>query len=406
MHTWSNYTVMVVEDSLTQRVHLIRLLKELGFGRVLAATDGVEAIRLLKEVASEPLYLVITDLDMPGMDGIELTQRITDAAYAQHIIVTSARDPRLLEVVESMSAEDAKLPLLGTLLKPIKRESLINLIDRAPERSSETKFDAKHISFTLDELELALNQKQFLPYYQPKVAISSGQVVGAEALARWQHPVQGIVSPFFFIPVLEGTPLMAKLTLLLIEQVLRDMAAWRSSELSINVSINLSAENLGDRGFIDRITDLVASYEVPPSSLTWEVTETTVMNNLSSCLANLARLRLKGYGLAMDDYGIGYSSMQQLSRCPFTELKIDRAFVDGAAERPNRRAILETSIDMGVKLTVTTVAEGVESPSDWHLLRDLACDLAQGFLIAKPMRADDLPPWINANRARLASLAY
>ncbi|RZT10926.1 Response regulator receiver domain-containing protein [Duganella sp. CF402] len=113
MHTWSNYTVMVVEDSLTQRVHLIRLLQELGFGRVLAATDGVEALRQLKEVASEPLYLVITDLDMPGMDGIELTQRITDAAYAQHIIATSARDPRLLEVVESMGAEDAKLPLLG-----------------------------------------------------------------------------------------------------------------------------------------------------------------------------------------------------------------------------------------------------------------------------------------------------
>lgn len=405
MHTWSNYTVMVVEDSLTQRVHLIRLLQELGFGRVLAATDGVEAIRQLKEVASEPLYLVITDLDMPGMDGIELTQRITDAAYAQHIIVTSARDPRLLEVVESMGAEDAKLPLLGTLLKPIKRESLIDLIHRAPERSIETKFDAKHASFALDELELALEQNQFIPYYQPKVATSSGQVVGAEALARWRHPVQGIVSPFFFIPLMEGTPLMAKLTLILIEQVLRDMAAWRRRDLAIDVSINLSAENLGDRGFIDRITDLVATYQVPPSSLTWEVTETTVMNNLSSCLANLARLRLKGYGLAMDDYGIGYSSMQQLSRCPFTELKIDRAFVDGAAERPNRRAILESSIDMGVKLAVTTVGEGVESLSDWHLLRELTCDLAQGFLIAKPMCAADLPVWINANRTRLASLA-
>lgn len=405
MLTWSNYTVMVVEDSLTQRVHLIRLLKELGFGHVMAATDGVEAIRLLEEVPSQPIYLVITDLDMPGMDGIELTQRITDAAYAQHIIVTSARDPRLLEVVESMGAEDSKLPLLGTLLKPVTRESLIDLISRAPERSCDTQFDTKHTTYALDELELAIDQRQFLPFYQPKVAISSGQVVGAEALARWRHPVQGIVSPFFFVPRLEGTPLMAKLTLLLIEQVLCDMAVWRSNELSIDVSINLSAENLGDRGFIDRITDLVATYEVPPSSVTWEVTETTVMNNLSSCLANLARLRLKGFGLAMDDYGIGYSSMQQLSRCPFTELKIDRAFVDGAAERPNRRAILETSIDMGGKLAVTTVGEGVESLSDWHLLRNLSCDLAQGFLIAKPMHGDDIPPWINANRARLAALA-
>ena len=406
MHTWSNRTVMVVEDSLVQRVHLIRLLKELGFGRVLAANDGVEALRLLREAVSEPLYLVITDLDMPGMDGIDLTQRIADAGYAQHIIVTSACDPRLLEVVESIGAEDARHPLLGTLLKPINRDSLSDLINRAPANNCESKFEAKQISFTLDELQLALDQKQFVPYYQPKVAISSGQVVGAEALARWQHPIQGLVSPFSFIPLMEGTPLMAKLTLMLIEKVLRDIAAWRSSELSIDVSINLSAENLGDRGFIDHITDLVTNYEIPPSSLKWEVTETAVMNNLSSCLANLARLRLKGYGLAMDDYGIGYSSMQQLSRCPFTELKIDRAFVDGAAERPNRRAILESSIDMGLKLEVTTVAEGVELLSDWHLLRELACDLAQGYLIAKPMRADDLPHWIHANRARLASLAH
>lgn len=162
--------------------------------------------------------------------------------------------------------------------------------------------------------------------------------------------------------------------------------------------INLSAENLADPAFIDRLVGLTNAYGVAPESLVWEVTETIVMSNLSQCLANLARLRLKGFGLAMDDYGICYSSMQQLSRCPFTELKIDRFFVNGASERPNRRAILESLIEMGQRLGFTTVAEGVETLLDWMLLQELGCDIAQGYLIAKPMTPAELPNWIEANR--------
>jgi len=171
------------------------------------------------------------------------------------------------------------------------------------------------------------------------------------------------------------------------------------------VSINLSAENLADLTFVERLASLTNTYGVPPESLVWEVTETMVMSNLSQCLANLVRLRLKGFGLAMDDYGIGYSSTQQLSSCPFTELKIDRVFVDGAAERPNRRAVLESSIEMGHRLGAITVAEGVEALADWRLLQELGCDMAQGYLVAKPMPGAELPGWIEANRARLALLA-
>lgn len=171
------------------------------------------------------------------------------------------------------------------------------------------------------------------------------------------------------------------------------------------LSINLSAENLADPAFIDRLVGLTNAYGVAPESLVWEVTETIVMSNLSQCLANLARLRLNGFGLAMDDYGICYSSMQQLSRCPFTELKIDRSFVNGASERPNRRAILESLIEMGQCLGFTTVAEGVETLLDWMLLQELGCDIAQGYLIAKPMTPAELPNWIEANRMCLPSLA-
>jgi len=251
-----------------------------------------------------------------------------------------------------------------------------------------------------------LEQNQFTPYFQPKVAIASGVVNGVETLARWQHPIHGVLAPFHFIPSIEGTLLMAPFTLAIIDQALRQLNTWRRlGHYAITVSINLSAETLADSDFIGRVDALVNSHGAAPESLIWEVTETMVMSHLSECLANLARLRLKGYGLAMDDYGIGYSSMQQLSRCPFTELKIDRAFVYGAAERPNRRAILASSIEVGHRLGITTVAEGVESLLDWNVLQELSCDVAQGYLIAKPMPADEFPNWIRENRLRLRSLA-
>jgi EAL domain-containing protein (putative c-di-GMP-specific phosphodiesterase class I) len=144
---------------------------------------------------------------------------------------------------------------------------------------------------------------------------------------------------------------------------------------------------------------------VAPATLVWEVTETSVMRQLSQALTNMGRLRLMGFGLAMDDFGIGYSSMQQFARCPFTELKIDRAFVNGAAQWPNRHMVLKSALDLGQSLGVATVAEGVETVEDWKLLRDLGCDMAQGYLLAKPMPAGELVGWIRQDRRRLRALA-
>lgn len=172
---------------------------------------------------------------------------------------------------------------------------------------------------------------------------------------------------------------------------------------ALTLSLNLSADDLAEQAFIDRLTELVAQHGAVPASVIWEVTETMIMNSQS--LANLARLGLKGFGLSMDDYGIGYSSMQTLSRSPFTELKIDRIFVNGASERSNRRAILNSSLDMGRRLGVCTVAEGVETVEDWQLLAELGCDVAQGYLIAKPMPAGELVGWCRSQRARLRALA-
>jgi len=406
MDNWANQVALVVEDSTVQRAHLVSLLKSLNFGTILEACDGFDALRILEMHGTDAVDLVLTDLDMPVMDGIELIRHLTERQLTKQLIVTSARDPRMLEVVEKMGADNADLHLLGTVLKPVKLNDLVTTLQRAEQAIVQRAGIPDRARFATSELEVALTQGQFIPFFQPIVSVSTGMIKGVEALARWQHPDHGLLLPLHFIPRIEGSPLMLLFTLSIVAQSLYQLAMWRRAGLTPpTVSINLSAENLADLTFVERLASLTHTYGIPPELLIWEVTETMVMSNLSQCLANLVRLRLKGFGLAMDDYGIGYSSPQQLSSCPFTELKIDRVFVDGAAERPNRRAVLESSIEMGHRLGAFTVAEGVESMSDWALLQTLGCDLAQGYLIAKPMPGGELPGWIADNHERLQTLA-
>ena len=405
--SWSGRRVLVVEDSAVQRAYLVGLLRQLNFGDILEAGDGNEALQVL-EAQAAPLFLVLTDLEMPGMDGIELTCQLRERRLTENLIVVSARDPRLLEIIENMAYEDASIGLLGTLLKPVQLESLTQLLYKAGDRPGGCAPAAVPAApqASLEEIAQALVRNEFLPWFQPKVAMQSGQLKGVEALARWRHPQRGLLSPAHFIDALEGTALMADFTLAMVQQVLEQILEWQRHGLPpLTVSVNLSADDLADRGFIDRLMAQVSASGVTPSALVWEVTETSVMRQLSQALTNMGRLRLAGYGLAMDDFGIGYSSMQQFARCPFTELKIDRAFVNGAAQWPNRHMVLKSALDLGQSLGVATVAEGVETVDDWKLLRDLGCDMAQGYLLAKPMPAEELVGWIRQDRRRLRALA-
>lgn len=402
MNDAQQLVALVVEDSAVQRGHLVSLVQDLKIGTVLEAADGLEALRLLEQQPERRIFLVITDIDMPGMDGIELIGRLAEGRQVENLIVTSARDPRLLETVESMGAGEERIQLLGTLPKPVTAAGLARMLEHARPRAGRGG-GRPLFEPGLDEIGRSLDAGEFIPHVQPKVAIDTGLVKGVEALARWQHPQHGLLGPQTFIPRIEGTPLMARFTLSMVEQSLRHLRDWTRAMPALTVSINLSADDLASQDFIDRLTDLVAQHGAAPAAVTWEVTETMIMNSRS--LGNLARLGLKGFGLSMDDYGIGYSSMQTLSRSPFTELKIDRIFVNGASERSNRRAILNSSLDMGRRLGVCTVAEGVETAEDWKLLAELGCDVAQGYLIARPMPAGELVGWCRSERARLRALA-
>ena len=264
-----------------------------------------------------------------------------------------------------------------------------------------TQTDA--LSFTVEEIVQGIRNNEFEPFFQPKVELASGLIKGAEALARWRHPQKGILAPYAFVGPLEEHNLIDKLTWLMLSKAADFCCDWRTeSGLDVTVSINVSAKSLADVNFADRVIELVKCKSLDRRNIILEVTESAATTDIGHSLENLSRLRMKGFGLSIDDYGTGYSSLQQLARIAFTEIKLDQSFIKSAATQQAARTILESSIDMAKKLGIVTVAEGIETEKDWDLLRELGCDLAQGYFIARPMEHSAYHEWV-LNWNRLAS---
>lgn len=387
----ANIHFLVVEDHEFQREALVSMLAGLGARHIAEAVDGRAALEVMRV---QTIDAVISDLDMPGMDGMEFIRHIGEAGMLVSMILSSAHGRALIASVGTMT-EAYGIPLLGTIEKPVTPQKLAALIAlHQPPVTPPPK--AASAVFSEADIAEALDARLFEPLFQPKADVATGSPVGAEALARWYHPEQGIVGPYAFIPALEANRRIDELTWIMIEKAAAACRDWRAGGLDMTVSVNLSLRSLIEVGIADRVTGLVRAQDLEPKHMTLEVTETTAMTDMARVLENLARLRIKGFGLSIDDYGTGYSSLQQLSRIPFTELKIDQSFVMNASEKEACRVILESSLDIAQKLGLKAVAEGVETRADWDLLKGLGCDVAQGYFIARPMEAAKIAAWAAA----------
>ena len=334
---------------------------------------------------------------MPGMDGMEFIRHLGETRAKVSMIIASAVDCSVLASVETMTRAYG-ISVLGAIEKPVTPSKLKGLIDRY-DRVRGNDGNAVTVAFTLEEIVEGLKNNEFEPFYQPKVELATGRVKGAEALARWRHPQHGIVAPHAFITPLEDGGLINELMWSMLSKSAKLCAMWRASGADVTVSVNVSFKSLIDVDLADRVTELVRSQNVEPRHMILEVTESAAATDVGKALENLARLRMKGFGLSIDDYGTGYSSMQQLTRIAFTELKVDQSFVTNAAKHQSSRIVLESSLEMAKKLGIAAVAEGVETQVDWDLLVGFGCDLAQGYFVAKPMEAEALLGWAHQRAA-------
>ncbi|GAO35018.1 phosphodiesterase [Sulfuricella sp. T08] len=253
----------------------------------------------------------------------------------------------------------------------------------------------EHLSL-IGEMREALARQEFLVYYQPKLDLASRKITGAEALIRWQHPEQGLVPPIGFIPFAEQTGFIREITPWLLETVAAQTAQWSEEGLSIVPSINLSTLDLLNTGLVDQMRGLIELHSLPANGLCLEITESALMEDPALALAHLGELAALGFKLSIDDYGTGQASLAYLKTLPVHELKIDQTFILSVADSPKNAAIVRSTIALCHALGLTVVAEGVETSADLAWLADNECDIAQGYGIARPMPADDLPDWIAA----------
>ena len=240
----------------------------------------------------------------------------------------------------------------------------------------------------------AIENEEFLVHYQPQVDIQSKKIVGAEALVRWQHPTRGLVPPSEFIPFAEQTGYIRAITQWVIGHAVAQCAAWRSRGLPMNVSINLSARDLSDHDLPERLEALLLRERCDAQWISFEITESAILDDPGHAIRNLERLAALGCKLAIDDYGTGYSSLEYLRRLPVHELKIDKTFVIGLADDANNEIIVRSTIDLGHNMGLVVVAEGVEDAATLDRLRALGCNMIQGFFISRPVAAADVERWV------------
>ena len=425
---------LAFQDTLTGLPNRTRLLEV--FGQLPTSANGAVAVldidrfalinnalghpvgdRLLGEIAQRLGQIKPAPSLVARLWGDEFAFLLADSgegaatAFA-HAVIDKLRDPitldgQRLDVGGSLGI--ALFPQDGTDATTLLRRAEVAMV-AAKRRHNGFAFaadiggEAAHEQLSLiGEMRDAMAGEEFVLHYQPKLDLASGEIMGAEALLRWQHPSHGLIPPMRFIPFAEQTGFIREITPWLLERVAEQSGAWRRSGLTLVVSVNLSALDLLNPDLVTHIRGLLAEHDLSPDNLCLEITESALMDDPELALAHLGELSSLGLKLSIDDYGAGQASLAYLKTLPVNELKIDQSFVTSVADSPKNAAIVRSTIMLGHALGLTVVAEGAETPTDLSWLADNGCNVAQGYGISRAMPAEDFLLWVSALKTRSAA---
>jgi EAL domain-containing protein (putative c-di-GMP-specific phosphodiesterase class I) len=389
--------ILVINDEADMGELVSAAAQALGF-QCTVTTNSIEFIENLTPETT----LLLLDLMMPGLDGIELLRLLGKRKCKAGIVLMSSAGKSTIESARQY-AQVVGLSIIGHLQKPFRLEELEQVLQRTPGPEP-LPFVHPNPQFAVQrkDLKAAIHLEEFVVYYQPQIDIESGQVVGVEALVRWRHPKQGLVLPDRFINRMEKFGLVDELGWIVGNRAMTDVRTFKSdNETKFTLSLNASVESLREVDFPDTLASIAETHGVSPEDLTIEITETGLIKELSTTLGTLTRLRMNGVQLSIDDFGIGYATMQQFKRIPATELKIDKSFVQEMVCNLKDRVVVQKIIEMGQELEMKVIAEGVETQEQLELLRSYGCDSAQGYLFSRPIPEDELLSWLKTYRSLL-----
>lgn len=368
---------------------------------VTTSPGNADTVRLLNE--GGPYDLILLDLSMPKFDGIQLMRLVAARQASAAVVFMSSSGRKLLTAARDLAANRG-LRVLPVLEKPVSRADLRNTLMLLAEEGPRARSHVASAAFrpTAGELRSAINAYEIEVYVQPQIRASTGELHGVEALARWNSVKHGFVPPDLFIKMAEEHQMVDDLTDQVLKKSLIACAAWKNEGIHTRISVNAPISSMSNLLLPDTIAALIERYKLDADQLTMEITETGIMLDQERALDVLARLRLRGIGLAIDDFGCGHSTFQQIRRMPFNELKIDCSFVINMFTDHDSRSIVRSSLDLARELDMHSVAEGVETLEHWQALAEMHCDILQGYYIAKPFPSNQLPAWLarNANKLR------
>ncbi|WP_338763391.1 EAL domain-containing response regulator [Massilia sp. METH4] len=385
---------LVAESEPVQRELLSGLLRSAGAQHVHTAPDGHAALRVLDGAGTNiaGIDIIVLDLSLTGMDGLELIRRLGEDKCRSGVIVVGAQSGDILFSVETMALAYG-VDLLGAVAKPVSAQRLQSLVANYARPAGSAAAPAAP-AFTFAEVGKGLQAREFDPFFQPKIELETGQVKGLEMFARWRHPVHGMLGPSAFVPVLEEAGRIDFLDWSMIEKSVAACRTLHDQGIPISFSVNVDPGTLSHPQFIAQIGACLERHRILPGYITFEITESSVLQTDPHFLERLLRLRMMGFGLAIDDYGTGRSNLQLLASIPFSELKIDRSFVDGASKKRAIGTVLKSCLGLARSLDRMSCAVGVETKQDWDFLQGLGCTYAQGYYIASPMPVDEFPKWL------------
>lgn len=383
---------LVVEDHDFQRRLFMQLLQSLGAAAVHGAEDGAAAMRVLND-PDRPVDVVISDLAMPGMDGMAFVRNLSESRAKVSLILASALEPELLLSTANM-ARAYEVDLLGVISKPPTAVKLTPLLQQHRARAQGSV--AGDLAYSFEEIADAWMRNTFEPWFEPKVELATGAVCGMHALPRWRHDTQGLLAPEAFMPSIRARGLQEDF----LWQMLRKSAAccrqWLAHGQALTVSVPLGFESLADLQIATRVAQIARNEDVEPRHIVVGIPESALDAQMARPLENLARLRMQGFGLAIDDFGSGAMVLDRLAQFAFTELRISPAYVAGAGRDAGARAGLAVALEAAQQLRVKAVADGISSRRQWQLLREWGCELGQGPFISAPLAPDAVLDWAAA----------
>jgi EAL domain-containing protein (putative c-di-GMP-specific phosphodiesterase class I)/CheY-like chemotaxis protein len=363
---------------------IVEAISALGVRTGFQTVSSTTAERLHQLVEKSQPDVIILDLQMPGDDGVSVLRYLADVQCKAKIFLVTGMDERTIASAEQYGLRRG-LAVFGTLQKPFDPDELLARLEKA---------HAAIRPLTGTDLEHAIEKGELVVHYQPiirRFADDTWDISSVEALVRWNHPIRGLLTPDSFVSMGEAHGLSRAMTDFVLQRGIEQLKGWEAARLQLGLRVNVAAKLISDIAFPDRLETMLVEQSVGADALALEITETAMLEQTPEALDILTRLRIKNVGLAIDDFGIGYSSLTQLFRMPFNEMKIDRSLVSKITESKEAWIMVDALVSLAHKLNLMACAEGVEDEATLAALSGFGCDYAQGYLVSPPVPAAEIP---------------